>query len=81
MLLSIILSLLYLALCLWLKFFLKVFNNKFKACKRELHRVFSQPNPEHVNGLPTHPRSKEAAELWLQHYQKEVSQKSIYYYK
>lgn len=39
-----------------------------------MYRIFNKPNPEHnINGLmPIHSRSKEAAELWLNHFRKEL---------
>jgi hypothetical protein len=43
-----------------------------------LHQIFITPNPEHVYGLPLHPRGKEAAEMWHKHFQKElVKQKEL----
>ncbi|KAL3110558.1 hypothetical protein niasHT_020029 [Heterodera trifolii] len=43
--------------------------------KRELNNIFNKPNPEHhIFGMPTHPRGKEAAELWLKHFRKELEE-------
>lgn len=41
--------------------------------RQELHQIFITPNPEHVYGLPLHPRGKEAAEMWLKHFRKELT--------
>uniref|UniRef100_A0A915CXA3 Small ribosomal subunit protein uS13 n=1 Tax=Ditylenchus dipsaci TaxID=166011 RepID=A0A915CXA3_9BILA len=47
-----------------------------QSVKYELHLIFRDPNPEHVNtGLPSHPRGKEAAEMWLKHYRKKLAEK------
>ena len=39
-----------------------------------MYRILSKPNPEHhINGvMPAHSRSKEAAELWLNYFRKEL---------
>ncbi|KAL3078829.1 hypothetical protein niasHS_014611 [Heterodera schachtii] len=43
--------------------------------KRELNNIFNKPNPEHhIFGMPTHPRGKEAAELWLKHFRRELEE-------
>uniref|UniRef100_A0A183BHI6 Bromo domain-containing protein n=1 Tax=Globodera pallida TaxID=36090 RepID=A0A183BHI6_GLOPA len=45
------------------------------SVKRELNNIFNKPNPEHhIFGLPMHPRGKEAAELWLKHFRKELDE-------
>uniref|UniRef100_A0A914MMC1 Bromo domain-containing protein n=1 Tax=Meloidogyne incognita TaxID=6306 RepID=A0A914MMC1_MELIC len=41
--------------------------------RQELHQIFVTPNPEHVYGLPLHPRGKEAAEMWLKYFRKELT--------